>query len=1662
MTDFLAEIDELSATGQEDFLASIDRYAKPTLGEHAQTAAASFVGALAEFPASILDNVAIAADLVNTMAKGAPVEAEGKLARDFAQAIRSLVSEAVPRSPKTQGEFFSDILPGALGSGAGFIAGGVATRGLKASAALTSAALGASIEAPAMYYEAEAAGKEGWEKWAAYAGGVGIGATEAIGIGRALDRADKATGGLFRRALIEGLEEMGQETVQGTMSNALAMALYDEDRELFDRVFTEGAPAGFLTGMILGGGVHMATRLAERGAVPRETVEEGAPLVPPEEGAEVPAGAPLIPPEEPGLTQVSEAAPEPAKEQAEIPELGQPAPPPSQLETLLSTPRKRTPVEGAAVPSAASVAEQAPLIARFEEANRQADPEIPEGALRVVTPQEGADADLVEVGRRMGLDVQFVDAGRELPLSGVFRDDTVILDANAPSDLRKRQLLTHEALHALKARLGGEWARLRERIQKLDPEGLAAAERLYAADWEKAMGSQLSAELLEEEGVSTYGETLSPYMQLALESPERLTRIATQDRTLFEAILDALAAVVNAFRPGTLKTSLQRHIDALQADVRQMGGEPLAKPLEAVRLARETNEAFLAMAEQRAPGTVAEGERFAPAPPTSSPEFKKWFGKSKVVDERGAPLVVFHGTAEQFSVFDAKRAGKANPFDPGLIGPAFYFTASGEQAGLFGGGAAFRAKAPEAAGGFGAGATVMPVYLSIQKPYYIQDGQLPDGRTLSELYPRGIEASIGSSLQREIKKAGHDGVIFRSDSDELQFVVFDPAQIKSAIGNRGTFSAADPDIRFAVEPTEAELDRVIELAAQAEKEGEGTAIGRPDLANISENAKVRALMRAVDQLRNEAGRPERVPNAVPRAVAMLKLEQDRPAVQSALLRKIESGETLESWETVAAKMLTADMAQTAISNESPEAYIDAVKLAWLWRESGTDQARAFQLRRDPLMTRRQFGREQLGEILSTPSKPVRRKLKRMREKVLDEATPEPRRKLLKQRIDKTLLEEGKKVAKAKKRLQGNGFDPEAITSEDMHDPVASGRIARVVSTSKSSLADWFNEFRISMMTSALTTHAANISGNTANQFMEQVVQRLAESVVNTVVRDKNSAQWKENVIFARNILPAFLQAGRNMTKAWRTEQPVFEADIKGRGVDGPQQGSKWLDIQHRGPAIPGRLGRVIRAPSLTTLLAMDEFSKTFVGITEAHALAHRAAKAEGLRGEALERRARDILMDTKHPIWEKAILRARKVTFQDENGKVLDGVLRFREWLNEISGGFPTGYILLPFVKTPFKIFATGIRRSPLQLARTMGRAAGLPFDKGAWAGDKSAMVQDLADSIIALGLTYAVLALVWDEDEDGLPVITGSSSPKRSERAAQYRTAPPQSIRIGGRYYSYSRIEPLAVTLATTVDMANAYTDALLAGHDAAAAEAGQRLFTSLIDQTKDKTFLRTIGDINDALSNRDEKRGNVARLLRDTLVTPMIPNIIRSTARASDDFIRTRTDRPQEDKGVWTAIFGPGLRYQALPAPMNAPPVRHDLWGRPIPRRGPGWGPGTDFLFRVMSPVQIGPSTNEISKLDMLLLNYNNRIDAGEIEADRFYPATPNYWYTVKGETKYFSDEEYEQLVEESGRKASESLLRKNLNWEKPTEEDIEKIRSALRRFRASVKRKILRAKQ
>lgn len=67
-------------------------------------------------------------------------------------------------------------------------------------------------------------------------------------------------------------------------------------------------------------------------------------------------------------------------------------------------------------------------------------------------------------------------------------------------------------------------------------------------------------------------------------------------------------------------------------------------------------------------GTPGAGAYFQKAPET--PEFRNWFGASKVVDAEGKPLVVYHGSSYgDIRAFDPDRADSS-----GLYGPGFYFT----------------------------------------------------------------------------------------------------------------------------------------------------------------------------------------------------------------------------------------------------------------------------------------------------------------------------------------------------------------------------------------------------------------------------------------------------------------------------------------------------------------------------------------------------------------------------------------------------------------------------------------------------------------------------------------------------------------------------------------------------------------------------------------------------------------------------------------------------------------------------------------------------------------------------------------------------------------------------------------------------------------------------
>jgi hypothetical protein len=127
---------------------------------------------------------------------------------------------------------------------------------------------------------------------------------------------------------------------------------------------------------------------------------------------------------------------------------------------------------------------------------------------------------------------------------------------------------------------------------------------------------------------------------------------------------------------------------------------------------------------------------------------------------------LYHGTKASFSAFDLKYAGQT---DPGLVGPAVYLTPSQDQAQAF-------ANSPHY--GKGTAPRVIKASVSLKNPAVVQDGTLPDGRTLTQAHPQGITRASGRALQRHLLRKGHDGVVFKLGDDVVQVAVFDPRIVR--------------------------------------------------------------------------------------------------------------------------------------------------------------------------------------------------------------------------------------------------------------------------------------------------------------------------------------------------------------------------------------------------------------------------------------------------------------------------------------------------------------------------------------------------------------------------------------------------------------------------------------------------------------------------------------------------------------------------------------------------------------------------------------------------------------------------------------------------------------------------------------------------------------------
>lgn len=136
--------------------------------------------------------------------------------------------------------------------------------------------------------------------------------------------------------------------------------------------------------------------------------------------------------------------------------------------------------------------------------------------------------------------------------------------------------------------------------------------------------------------------------------------------------------------------------------------------------------------------------------------FYNWFGDSKVVDEQGRPLVVYHNTDKDIKAFDINKA-----------------RATMDIQGIF--------FAPNSDPYKEYGPIEYPVYLKIENP--VDYAQAYEGFDMS------VEGA-GIRQREKLQSQGYDGAILTEDGVPYEYIAFEPNRIKST-SNRGTYSESE-------------------------------------------------------------------------------------------------------------------------------------------------------------------------------------------------------------------------------------------------------------------------------------------------------------------------------------------------------------------------------------------------------------------------------------------------------------------------------------------------------------------------------------------------------------------------------------------------------------------------------------------------------------------------------------------------------------------------------------------------------------------------------------------------------------------------------------------------------------------------------------------------------
>lgn len=375
-------------------------------------------------------------------------------------------------------------------------------------------------------------------------------------------------------------------------------------------------------------------------------------------------------------------------------------------------------------------------------------------------------------------------------------------------------------------------------------------------------------------------------------------------------------------------------------------------------------------------------------------------------------------------------------------------------------------------------------------------------------------------------------------------------------------------------------------------------------------------------------------------------------------------------------------------------------------------------------------------------------------------------------------------------------------------------------------------------------------------------------------------------------------------------------------------GSKFGDVITNRAMLLGMdyIGRFIRLP-FYALQTADLFFKGVNYRMEVAALAYREASMQGLTGEAFAAHVRRTMADPPSHIDAAAIDVAHINTFTNALGQDGNMVLALRE-RNQWSK------LLIPFYKTPMNILKFTFQRTPLAPVAASVRA------EIAAGGNR----RDTALAKIASGSMLSIA--IWSMAAEGL--ITGSG-PDDPEENRLWREAgnQPYSVWIFGRWYQYSRLDPIGTIIGLTADMAEV---AGAVSDGATAEEIATSLSLAVFQNVGSKTWMYGAMEFLSAIDTRNPT-STPATFLEGFAGTLMpYSSLLRRLGMADDPVLRDYRVTGGDDPAINWLYTMRNRWLGTIPGQSAALPVRRTLFGEPINRTsGLGWS--WDFASPILS---------------------------------------------------------------------------------------------------------------